>query len=310
MIATALRPEERPFDTIGDSADRDQWLALRKSGIGASEAAILLGESRWKSAPRLFAEKTGRLPDEDMTLERLEWGLRHEPTILAAYASPRYAWRKAERAGELLRSHAHPWALATLDAWCVHPKHGRIPLELKTNEVYRADEWEFGAPPEYVWQLQHQMLVTDTPCASIACLLGVHRLVWCDVERDEVSIRRLVRAGEEFWSQVQRDEVPDGPLDGALVAALWPKDDGRGVDLDGAFIDLDSERLALLETKRVAEARLKEIDDAIKTAIGPATRGVLPGGRVSFSFKAQERAEHVVKASSFRVLRRHAAREG
>lgn len=295
-------------DTGIRSDDRDRWLAARRAGVGASEAAIVVGESRWKNAPRLWAEKVGRVVD-DQVREYLEWGLRHEPTILAAYASERYAGRRVERAGALLRSTEHPWAMATLDAWTWRPDVGRVPLELKTAEVWRAEEWAEGPPADYAWQAQHQMLVTGAPVVSVACLLGVHRLVWCDVERDETMIRRLVRAGAEFWSYVERNEIPPGPIDGDLVVRLWPRDDGSELELDGEFIDLDRERLALLDRKRETEARLREIDDAIKAALGPATRGVLPGGQVSFSFKAQTRREHVVKESTTRVLRRHAAKE-
>lgn len=307
-VASATGAEIAPYETIGDSRDRTRWLEQRCSGIGASEAAIIMGESRWKTAPRLWAEKTGRVRDEAEG-EHLEWGLRHEPAILDAYASERYSGRRVERAGDLIRSLAHPWAIATLDAWTWRPDVGRIPLELKTCEAWKADEWEEGPPREYQWQLQHQMLVTDAPIASIACLLGVHRLVWCDVERDETMIRRLIRAGEQFWEHVRTDTMPPGPVDGALVSALWPRDDGGEVELDSSFIDLDAERVALLDRKREIEKRLAEIDDAIKAAIGPATRGVLPCGRVAYSYKAQERREYVVKASTIRVLRRHAAKE-
>jgi predicted phage-related endonuclease len=152
------------------------------------------------------------------------------------------------------------------------------------------------------------MMVTGAPVASIACLLGVHRLIWIDIERDESMIRRLVRAGDDFWSHVERDEMPPGEIDGALVSALWPQDSGDEIELADSFVDLDAERVALLDRKRETENRLEEIDDAIKAAIGPATRGVLPGGRVAFSFKTQTRPERVTKASTFRVLRRHAAK--
>jgi putative phage-type endonuclease len=307
----ALEGTAGPYvDTGIRSDDRERWLAARRSGIGASEAAIVMGESRWKAPPRLWAEKVGRVVDEAAG-EYLEWGLRHEPTILAAYASERYSGRRVVRAGTILRSTIHPWAMCTLDAWTWRPADGArpIPLEAKTAEVWKAEEWAEGPPADYAWQAQHQMLVTGAPVVSVACLLGVHRLVWCDVERDETMIRRLVRAGEDFWSHVERGSMPPGELDGDLVVRLWPRDDGNDVELDGAFVDLDQERQALLDRKRETEARLREIDDAIKAAIGPATRGVLPGGQVQFSFKAQTRREHVVKESQTRVLRRHAAKE-
>ena len=103
------------FVELCDSNDRARWLAMRRSGIGASEAAVLIGEHSRLTLARLVAEKRGKLPDEDAK-EFLEWGLRHEPTMRAAYSEERYAGRITRPAGKLLRSVEHPWALATLDA--------------------------------------------------------------------------------------------------------------------------------------------------------------------------------------------------
>lgn len=295
---------------VCSSRDRDAWLAARRTGIGASEAAALVGEHAWLSLSRLVAEKRGLFADE-AAVERFEWGLRHEPTILAAYASPRYAGRETLAHGKLLRSAEHPWAIATLDGETLHPVHGWIPWEAKSVEVFRSDEWQHGPPPTYWWQCQHQMLVTGAPCVSIAALLGVHRLVWCDVDRDEAAIRRLALRGPEVWALVQSGEEPPGPYDRETFGAFWPSEEaGAVVDLDEAFAVLDQEREEIAARLRADGKRKDEIDAQIREAIRGAERAALPGGRVTYSLKAQTRAEHVVKASTTRVLRRHEPKEG
>ena len=48
------------------SLDRDQWLEVRKGGIGSSDAAAAVGLHPYKSQLQLWMEKTGRdssLPD-------------------------------------------------------------------------------------------------------------------------------------------------------------------------------------------------------------------------------------------------------
>lgn len=294
-------------EVVGDSRDREAWLRIRGAGVGASEAAIVVGESRRRTAGALWAAKRALLEPTDLELddegdspEWLEWGLRHEPTILAAYGSDRYAGRISVSEGKLLRSKAHPWALATLDAWTLHPVHGWIPLELKTSEVWRADEWANGCPLEYEWQLTQQMLVTGRPAASIACLLGVHRLVWADVERDPMRIDRLVRAGERFWRYVETGEVPPGPLDSRSLGAIYPRDNGDTIELPGALIALDEEREGLSERRRVIERRIDEIDGELRGAIGAYSLGLLPNG-AAYTLRANK--------NGTRSLRRRAPKE-
>lgn len=297
---------DAPYDVIADSWDRAAWLRIRRAGVGASEAAILVGESKWKTIARLWVEKRALIEEieEDVSdgdaPEHLAWGLRHEPTMIAAYAEQRYAGRPAERAGQLLRSRLHPWATCTLDAWTVHPEHGRVPLELKTAEVWRADDWADGCPRQYFWQCQHIALVTGAPVVSIACLIGVHRFVWDDVERDEQAIERLITAGARFWDRVERGEIPPGPLDTKSLAAVYPRDDGRTIELDGSFIGLDDERVGLHGHRKTVETRLEEIDATLRGAIGGATLALVPNG-AAYTLRADKRGR--------RTLRRRAAKD-
>lgn len=42
---------------------REEWLALRRQGIGGSDVAAILGLSKFKTQQELWMEKTGRLVD-------------------------------------------------------------------------------------------------------------------------------------------------------------------------------------------------------------------------------------------------------
>ena len=295
------------------SAERARWLRIREGGIGASEAAAMMGEGRWLSAAQLWARKVRG--EESTAGEAAEWGLRLEDAIRDAYSSDRYAGRASEADQRLVRSAAHPWAICTLDAWTEHPEHGRIPLELKTTNEYLADDWQDGPPPYYLWQVQHQMLVTGAPVASVACLIGGQQLVWDDVERDEEMIARLARVGSRFWESIRHARAtgdvtpPDWlQLDSPAVKMLWPDGDGAEVELGTNFAELDAERQELKDEEKRVKARLVEIDDELRVAIGGATYGKLAGG-VRYSFKEQARRGYTVQPSTSRVLRRHAPRK-
>lgn len=284
-------------DTGARSDDREAWLLARSTGIGASECALVMGESRWGDAARVYASKLGLASELDG--EWLEWGLRLEPVVIEAYSSPRYAGRTCERDGRLLRSRRWPWLITTLDAWTVAPGHGLIPLEIKNERESKADDWADGPPRRYEWQLQHQMAVTGMARASIACLLGGSRLVWCDVERDDIAIRRLVRATRELWSRVLEERPPES-RDPESTALLYPRDDGSSVDLEGRYLDLDFERAELSEIVSRSMRRRDQIDAEIQSAMGRARWAELPGG-VRYSWR--------VDSDGKRRFRRHEPRE-
>ena len=48
---------------------REQFLRERRSGIGGSDVAAILGLSRWKTAYQVWQEKTGRAAIDRVTLQ-------------------------------------------------------------------------------------------------------------------------------------------------------------------------------------------------------------------------------------------------
>lgn len=295
------------YETISTSSHED-WLHKRRLGIGASEMAAVLGLSRWTSPLALYAEKIGAAPPADLSdVEQVEWGLELEGVICSVYG--RRTGRGATRSGELLRSLEYPWALATLDAW-TSIDGVRVPLEIKTAGAHKAEEWAEGPPVEYVVQVQHQMLVTGAPKASVACLLGGQRLVWCDVERDESVIARIVDVGSRFWQCVQ-ERIPPG-VDGTehtrrALAALYPSDDGQTISLGGDLLDVDDELVALKGERSRIDEKIAHAEARLKSAIATAARGVLPNG-VAYTWKTSERAGYTVAPTKTRTLRRTEAK--
>lgn len=300
--------------TLGSSHDRERWLQLRRSGIGASEIAAVLGESPWLHAAELYAIKVGAT-EGDPSLDEAEyvyWGLQLEAAILAGYQDR--TGRPVKHRGALLRSTEHPWALCTLDGETGLPgTEPSWPLEIKNIGLTKAAEWEEGPPRHYVLQLQQQMLVTGAQKATAAALIGGQRLVWCDVERDEIEIRRIKRAGAIFWEQCVEAGVcpkPDGSDSASrALAALYRErpNPESFVQLGGDMLELDDELCGLKDAHRAIKKRIAEIENLIKAAIGTAEYAVLPSG-ARYSWKQQTRAAMAVDESTFRVLRRHASK--
>mgnify|MGYP000897664990 FL=1 len=285
-------------DTGARSSDRSEWLEARRSGIGASEAAMLMGESRWGDAGTLYARKLTEPTEADD--EWLTWGLALEQVIADAYASPRYAGRAVVRDGRLLRSLAHPWAVCTLDAW-ICSKAGEIPLELKADSDRYGYAWAEGLPREYEWQLQHQMMVTGTPRASIACLLAGSRLVWADAERDETMIRRLIRAGESLWAQIESGEMPETTDHRALATVFDREERGRVIELEGIeWARADLMRCEADAAYQRASVERAAIDARIKRAMGRAEVARLDDG-TEYRWKTQRDGRRVLRRREARI---------
>ena len=69
--------------------DRAEWLEARKDGLGASDAAALLGLSPWKTNVQLWEEKCGLVIPEDIgDKPYVRYGNDAEP-LLPAHADGR-----------------------------------------------------------------------------------------------------------------------------------------------------------------------------------------------------------------------------
>jgi putative phage-type endonuclease len=295
---------ECAYEIVCSSDNESAWLRARNSGLGASEAAAVCGESTWDSPYALYSRKIGVLAEKDET-EPMRWGKLLEPVILGEYRCR--TGRGARRHGLLIRSVDHPWALATLDGetWLPDNDAKQWPLEIKNSSAFSASEWAEGPPRPYYLQVQQQMLVMGTNRATTACLLGGNRLVWADVERDEIAINKIITRGEEMWRRIQNMEPPpvdDSEATSDALRQIYPKDDGSTCMLPAELIDVADELEAQKEVEKSAKGRIDELKNRIIAGIGSATRGILPDGR-GFTYGWQERAGYVVQPTSFRVLR-------
>ncbi len=293
---------------VGHSSSREDWLAVRGTGIGASDVASVLG-CGFRTPADVWAEKTGRVPADDLSeIERIEWGIRLEPMIVEAYSEPRYAGRMVQRGGELLRSIHHPWALATLDAVTLHPEHGPIPLEIKTASAFAAGDWQDGPPEPYYLQVQAQLLVTGAGWGSVACLIGGQQLVWCDVQRDEAAIARIVAECSRLWRYVEEEMMPppDASEEWAQVfGRVHPEIAGKVANLDDAA-DLVAEYEAAKAAVKEAEAREQAAKNLLIERIGDAEEARFSDGH-GYTYRTTRRGSYVVQPTTFRALRESAA---
>ena len=270
---------------------REDWLQIRKQGIGSSDAAAAVGLNPYKSQLELWLEKTGR----DTSLPKLDPQDEESPAYWGNVLEPIVAWHYSKRSGNRVRRInavlQHPnselsWMLANIDREVIGADDVQI-LECKTAGINGARLWKEGVPEYVQLQVMHQLAVTGKQAADVAVLLGGQSLEVHRIERDEQMIARLIELERKFWSYVETDTPP--PADGsasaeAALRCLYPEDNGQTIDLSGhaglaaAYLELKAVRQSIGE-KETREAQLKQM---LQQAIGEATRGEFSSGYISW----------------------------
>ncbi|MFV8598100.1 YqaJ viral recombinase family protein [Ralstonia pseudosolanacearum] len=268
---------------------RTDWLAVRKTGIGGSDAAAAVGLNPYKSQLELWLEKTGRdaelpKPDPTDTAEAVYWGTLLEPIVAAAYTQQ--TGHRVRKVNAVLQHPTIPFMLANLDREVVGVPDVQI-LECKTAGEFGARHWQDGVPEYVQLQVQHQLAVTGKHAADVAVLLCGQALEVHRIERDDDLIARLIPLEAQFWHYVETDTPPPG--DGSESAdralrCLYPRDSGGTVDfsahrqLSAVFADLVAVR-EQIEALEVAAAKLKQ---TLQYAMGDASRALFETGEVTF----------------------------
>lgn len=270
---------------------REDWLAVRKRGIGSSDAAAAAGLNHYKSQLELWLEKTGR----DAGLPKTDPQDEESPAYWGNVLEPIVAWHYSKRTGNKVRrinavlQHPYPelpWMLANIDREVIGADDVQI-LECKTAGINGARLWKEGVPEYVELQVMHQLAVTGKRAADVAVLLGGQTLEIHRIERDEQMIARLIELERTFWRYVETDTPP--PADGSASAelalrCLYPQDNGEVVDfrshaeLTATFLEFKVVRQSIAD-KEKREAELKQL---LQQAMGDASRAEFSNGYVSW----------------------------
>lgn len=293
---------------------REEWLKVRKMGIGGSEAAAIAGLNPWSSAMNVYLDK---LTDEteDFDNERMRIGRDLEDYVAERFQEE--TGIKVRRMNQMLQHYEHDFMLANLDRVIVGEKAF---LECKTTGSYSKKDWEEGIPLHYQLQCLHYMAVTGFTHCYIACLVGNEKFIWHRIDRDEETIQYLIDIEKDFWENNILKQIPP-EADGSsqyddILAKKYGDSNGLQVGLDTKFIEKIERRNELKSLIDTMETEINQIDQTIKEQIGENEKAIC--GDYSITWKSQTRntidskrlkielpdiAEKYMKESSSRVFR-------
>lgn len=255
---------------------REEWLKERQTGIGGSDASVVLGFNPWKSPFQLYIEKTGG-HIEEVDNEAIHWGNVLEDVVAQEFT--RRTGKRVRRRNKMFRHPVNKFMIANIDRDVVGEK---ALLECKTTNAFNLDAWEGDEiPPAYMCQLQHYMAVLDYEKAYIAVLIGGQKFVWKEIERDDEFIELMIEHEKNFWENHVLKGVPP-EIDGSksateLLNAMYPEDNGETIMLPSDEAEMLIEAIESIKSDiKEKQALQKEYENKLKLLIGEAQMGVTP----------------------------------
>lgn len=268
------------------SITHEQWLDYRRTGIGGSDAATVVGLNPYSSLYTLYNDKLGLIPAKEDS-EAMRQGRDFEDYVARRWMEA--TGKKVRRNCYMWRSDEHPFMLADIDREVVGENAG---LECKTTSAYSKSDLEGGEVPlTYYVQCQHYMAVMGFDRMYLAVLvlgIGFYHFI---IDRDDDEIAALIEQEQAFWHLVETKTPP--PVDGsdstmATLAAIYPTETVAGrVQLTGKAAALLADIEAMKAERDALGESINRAKATIMQEIGDAEGGQCDGWRVSW--KAQTR---------------------
>lgn len=193
---------------------REEWLALRKTGIGGSEVAAVFGISPFGTARDVYYDKLNIVSafDDEANKYQKKIGSLLEDVVAEMFAERTgYPVFKIQK---MFRSREYPFAIADVDYFVLLPDGSIAILECKTTSPDATDKWWNGKEPaiplNYQLQGRQYMCVMHIRKVFFACLHGnsENYLIIRELDRDMEYETEMIAIEEHFWNNHVLAQVP------------------------------------------------------------------------------------------------------
>lgn len=264
-------------------------------GLGASDAAAVLGVSRWKSPLDVYNEKMG-IVQPGQKSEHQEWGLLLEPAIAGRYSQ---ITERRLRVTGTARSKKHPILYSHPDRIVVG-EPGLVEIKVSRSA------WD-EIPIYYKTQAIQQLITTDREWVDFAVLVYGQRFMQPipRYERDRSIEADFIAELEGWWERhIVRGEVPE--LDGSDAGRRYlmkahPAGDGEIVATAAMLPLIDQYRTTYHNRKQV-EAAEEKIKQQVMDLIGDGRTLVGPFGKITWNRYTQSKVNWKLLAGVYRQV--------
>jgi len=269
----------------------DEQRARRCEGLGASDTAIIMGFSSYKTPYQLYLEKTGIIESSDEVTEQQYWGNALEPIIIKRFSEENDL---AVIFPDTVYHPDYPFIFANLDGWI---ESENAIVEAKSANSFQRKEWDMaltdGIPTAYLIQIAKQCLITNASRGYCAVLIGGMEYKQFIYERDTTLEALILQADIDFWHCVENRIEPD-PISTSDCRLKFPKPHPDKVvesnfRTAGALSGLTQVKLSLKDLA----AREEEFKMAIMAHMGTAEYLVGQDGELLATWKASKKGHRV-----------------
>lgn len=252
----------------------------RRTYIGSSDAAAILGVSPWATPYQVWQRKTSPVVLDDAPTKVQTRGKRLEPVVLEMLQDELPAIHILTRNARH-RDVEFSYLSSEVDAEAIYEGEA-INVEIKTVHPSKANQWgELGTdeiPLWYAAQVSHALMVTRRDVCIVAALIGADDLRVYRVERDQALIDELRRREVEFWTNFVVPCIPP-PLSALADAnAMYARDSGAVVVATDGIAEAVERLAAIKREMKDLEKRAEGEELAIKGAMRDASVLVAAGG--------------------------------
>ncbi|HET7136080.1 MAG TPA: YqaJ viral recombinase family protein [Casimicrobiaceae bacterium] len=254
----------------------DAQLTFRRSGIGGSEIAAVVGVNPYMKPIDVWLAKKGLA--EVTHNEKMEWGLRLEPAALAKYGEqkgvevlhPREYF--PESVDGTVRHPTHKFAIATPDGIVKTPRRVQVKCAFDFGALAWGESGDAEGVPEHVIvQSTWEGLVTGIHDADIVALINGYDFRVYPVAWDADLAGMLLEQAERFWKEnVEGNVQPSGASD-TLTKYLrdrYSKTTGKVLPPPVGLYELAKQYDAARAACEAAEERKESLGNEIRKLIG------------------------------------------
>lgn len=252
----------------------DEWYELRRTGIGGSDAAAVLGESKWKTPYKVWREKV--FGERDPDNKSFQAGRRLEPIIREWYEDE--TGQKVVIPG-FMRDKHYKFLCGNVDGLT----DDKV-IEIKTA---RFNDWGDTPPNAYVLQCQHYLLLTGKDSADLVVLFAGQDFKVYSIDANPDLQRSMLSLYKIFWNCVETKTPPPArTLDD--IKAMFPmsvantKTLSRNAIAGCKTINEMKKQIASLQSD------IDEIELDIKNELQDSDTGIDSDGRVICTWKTSK----------------------
>lgn len=268
----------------------------RKTFLGGSDFAAVLGVSPWHTPVELWKLKTGRTepaPVNPVRERQFARGKKLEPVVL-------------DMVLDKLRERGHQVELIARNQRYIDPTYPFLSVEIdfelildgelvngdaKTVTGFARKKWgeedSEDVPIEYAAQFMGGLMVCpgQRRRCLVAALIGLDDVAIYWVTRDDETIAGMRHKLVDFWINHVLADVPPDPLKFSDIKELFPLDNGRTVEASPEVAEKVEELRKLGIQIRMLDARRDELKLDIGQYIEPFAQ-LTKAGRLIATFKA------------------------